>query len=167
MDRLLLPLAQLVAFAGILAGAYAVVVSAKTTAVATTASEPRAQRAEQQAQPQEIPGQQMARDAALPPRIGAPISAARPPVPLLLNPRPMREAAESQPAEATPDSAVTGQTDQKVPSDAGAKAMIEADGYKNARAVAKAPDGSWRGFAMRGAVEVAVSVDDHGNVSTQ
>ena len=45
--------------------------------------------------------------------------------------------------------------------------MIEADGYRNVKSLAKAPDGSWRGLAMRGTVEVAVSVDDNGRVSTQ
>jgi hypothetical protein len=156
MHRRLFPLAELAAFAGILAGGYTVVAAARATALAESASEPRDK--------QEIAGEVPARVAA---RIGAPISTARPPVPLLLSSRSPQGSVNAQPAEMTSDSTVTEQTDKKVASDAAAKAMIEADGYKKARAVAKAPDGSWRGFAMRGAVEVAVSVDDSGNVTTQ
>ena len=107
-----------------------------------------------------------------------PVETTRPPVPLLLSarsPQGSQRSEEARPAEATPDNtavaqtdkSVTEQTDKKVSSDAAAKAMIEADGYKNVRSVAKAPDGSWRGFAMRGTVEVAISVDGSGNVSTQ
>jgi hypothetical protein len=42
--------------------------------------------------------------------------------------------------------------------------MIEADGYKNVRSLVQAPDGAWRGLAMRGAAEIAISVDAKGRV---
>ena len=146
MDRRLFPLAELAALAAIVAAGYTVVSSAKDTAAAA------------------IPAQQVAPEAAPPPQVAirtaAPLAAARPPVPLLLSPRPPYETADSRPAEATPEKGTTEAA-------AWAKAMIEADGYKKVRAVARAPDGRWRGLAMRGAVEIAVSVDDNGNVSAQ
>jgi len=148
MDRRLFPLAELAAFAGILAAGYTVVSSAKATADAAIVAP--------------IPAQQVAAEATLPPqaRTAAPILAARPPVPLLLSPHPPRQTTDSPPAEATPEKATAEAA-------ARAKALIEADGYKRVRAVARAPDGRWRGLALRGAEEVAVSVDDNGNVSTQ
>ena len=54
---------------------------------------------------------------------------------------------------------------QAASSDAAAKASIEMDGYRNVKALVCAPDGSWHGRAMRGTVEIAVSVDPNGNVS--
>ncbi len=42
--------------------------------------------------------------------------------------------------------------------------MVEADGYKNVKSLVQAPDGAWRGLAMRGAVEMAISVDANGRV---
>jgi hypothetical protein len=53
--------------------------------------------------------------------------------------------------------------DRKETSDALARAMIEADGYKNVRSLVQEPDGAWRGL-MRGAVEIAISVDANGRV---
>jgi hypothetical protein len=117
----------------------------------------------------------------------AAIATTRPPVPLVLNSRPPAPGGSkaASPALAPPVNAPpvdapqvdasadssnpdrTGQTDSKVSSAAAAKAMIEADGYKNVRSVTKAPDGSWRGVGMRGTVEVALSVDSDGNVRTQ
>jgi hypothetical protein len=48
-----------------------------------------------------------------------------------------------------------------------AKAAVELDGYKNVRGLEKGPDGIWRGRAMRGRTEIAIRVDDSGNVSAQ
>lgn len=48
-----------------------------------------------------------------------------------------------------------------------AKAAVERDGYKNVRALEKGPDGVWRGRAMRGSTEIAIRVDDSGNVSAE
>jgi hypothetical protein len=69
-----------------------------------------------------------------------------------------------QPTAPTTEGAVTEPTDKRLTSDATAKAMVEADGYKNVRALVQAPDGVWRGLAMRGAVEIAISVDANGRV---
>jgi hypothetical protein len=46
-----------------------------------------------------------------------------------------------------------------------AKAAIEQDGYRNVRALVKGADGTWRGRAMRGSTEIAVTVDAGGSVS--
>lgn len=48
-----------------------------------------------------------------------------------------------------------------------AKAAVELDGYKNVRGLEKGPDGVWRGRAMRGRTEIAIRVDDAGNVSAE
>jgi hypothetical protein len=148
MDLRLFSLAELAAFTGILAGGYTVVSSAREPAAAAMAA--------QASEPQSVvPPQIVARTPA-------PIPAARPPVPLLLTSRPPPRASDTPPAVAEP-------ADMQASAEAAAraKAMIEADGYKRVRAVEKAPDGRWRGLALRGAEEVAVSVDDNGNVSTQ
>jgi len=46
-----------------------------------------------------------------------------------------------------------------------AKVAIEQDGYRNVRALTMGADGTWRGRAMRGSTEIAVSVDANGSVS--
>ena len=48
-----------------------------------------------------------------------------------------------------------------------AKAAVERDGYKNVHALEQGPDGVWRGRAMRGRTEIAIRVDDNGNVSAE
>lgn len=50
---------------------------------------------------------------------------------------------------------------------AGARARIEADGYKDVQGLNRNPDGSWRGQALRGNARVGVGVDARGNVSSQ
>ena len=50
-------------------------------------------------------------------------------------------------------------------SEAAAKAAIEADGYRQVKGLARGSDGQWRGRALRGSAEVAVTVDVRGNVS--
>ena len=50
-------------------------------------------------------------------------------------------------------------------SDGAAKASIEMDGYRNVKSLARSADGRWHGRAMRGTVEIAVSVGPDGNVS--
>ena len=157
MERRLLPLAELAAVIGILAGGYTMVSSAKDSAGTAAPAEAT--------KPQAVPPPRIAA------RTAAPIPAARAPVPLLLSPHPPRDVPA---AEVTPDGAAapdtqTGPADEQATAEAAAraKALIEADGYKKVRDVARAPDGRWRGLAMRGATEVAVSVDDNGNVSTQ
>jgi len=53
----------------------------------------------------------------------------------------------------------------EAPSDTAAKTSIELDGYRNVRGLVKLPDGMWHGRAMRGRVEIAVSVDANGSVA--
>lgn len=49
---------------------------------------------------------------------------------------------------------------------AGARARIEADGYKDVQGLNRGPDGTWRGQAMRGNARVGVGVDARGNVTS-
>jgi hypothetical protein len=46
-----------------------------------------------------------------------------------------------------------------------AKAAIEADGYKDVRALTRGPDGVWKASALRGQTEVLLSVGPTGSVS--
>jgi hypothetical protein len=108
---------------------------------------------------------------AAPSKLASNVKALRAPVPLLVGkhdayfdestvadlataPTTTQAISESQPAPA-----------QAASSDAAAKASIEMDGYRNVKALVRAPDGSWHGRAMRGTVEIAVSVGPDGNVS--
>lgn len=50
---------------------------------------------------------------------------------------------------------------------AAAQAKIAADGYSNVQGLARQPDGSWKGKAMRGGAMVDVTVDASGNVVTK
>jgi hypothetical protein len=108
------------------------------------------------------------------------IVAARPPVPLLA-PSHTTFFEEAQPATTTVSTATADalapqpqdKTDSKADSSGpnasvlSAKAMIEADGYKNVSGLVKAPDGTWTGVALRGATQVAIKVDASGSVSQQ
>ena len=89
--------------------------------------------------------------------------ATRSPVPLLLSKRSPVDPATAAAWEADPPAA------NAVPpgkmTEAAAKAAIEADGYKSVRALSQGPDGGWKASALRGAVEVLVSVGSTGNVS--
>ena len=95
---------------------------------------------------------------------------ARPPVPLLRQPNPVLETALSrgEPARATstPAPETPPVTVLRPLADTATKA-IEADGYKRVRVTERDANGNWRGRAFRGETEVAVSVDDAGNVSLQ
>ena len=154
-----LPFAELILFSGILAGGYVIVAAAKSTAtpVAVSARHDKQPTASEAANPASAPAPTLA-----PPTR---ISSAMPPVPL----RTSRHATywiedPPPPPATTTEGSVTTQTDKKATSDLAAKAMIEADGYKNVRSLVRAPDGAWRGLAMRGAVEIAISVDANGGV---
>jgi hypothetical protein len=98
------------------------------------------------------------------------IASARSPVPLLITPH--TEFFSAEPQQVATVTAANVAEPQQTPEKTetvvtSAKAMIEADGYKNVTALVKAPDGVWTGVALRGATQVAVSVDAAGNVSTQ
>lgn len=58
-----------------------------------------------------------------------------------------------------------GQSAASADSADAAKASIESDGYRRVSGLVRGTDGVWRGRAMRGATEVAVSVDALGNVT--
>ncbi len=111
--------------------------------------------------------------AAQPEKKKSTITAVRPPVPLLPSPRHTEFFSdETQPATtptiATLASAATPDGQDKVDTaDAGqaARKMIEADGYKNVSGLAKAPDGTWTGYALRGTTRISIKVDATGNVS--
>lgn len=60
-----------------------------------------------------------------------------------------------------------GPGDARSGNSSSAKAAVERDGYKNVHALEKGPDGLWRGRAMRGSTEIAIRVDDSGNVSAE
>lgn len=152
--RLLFPVAELVAFAGIVAGGYLVIASSGATALPPAANERPVEQAAQQPG-ERPPAASVAR--AMP----ATLPTARLPVPLLVSHRTPFE----DPAPA--DAAVPEQKDTTADSGAAAKAMIEADGYKGVKSLVRTADGLWRGIALRGNVEVAVSVDANGSVSTQ
>jgi len=156
MSRRLFPFAELMLFAGILASGYVIVASTTATAIpvaATTRSDkPTAREA--------------ANPAALAPPPAPPtrISSAKPPVPLRTSRHPTYWSEDPKPPPAATEGAVAAQTEKRATSDAAAKAMIEADGYKNVSSLVQRPDGSWRGLAMRGAVEVAISLEADGRV---
>ena len=102
------------------------------------------------------------------------VSTTRPPVPLVLSNRPSliaktadvaeRDAAPASAAANTVDA--TNQESNERTADF-AKSAIEFDGYKSVKALTMGADGLWHGRAMRGATEIAVSVDAAGNVSAQ
>jgi hypothetical protein len=103
----------------------------------------------------------------------------RPPVPLLLRTRrhvfvPAPEVAGDGSPVAGDGSPVAGDSAplDKIVAPAGnkmsenaAKAVIEADGYKDVHALSRASDGTWTARALRGETEVSLSVDLAGNVS--
>ena len=68
-------------------------------------------------------------------------------------------AGETAPAGTTPVDAILGGL-----TEGDAKAAIEADGYRKARVVSRAADGTWHARALRGATEVSLRVDAQGNV---
>jgi hypothetical protein len=51
--------------------------------------------------------------------------------------------------------------------EAAARSKIEGAGYSSVKGLTMAPDGTWRGIAMRNNVEVAVSIDSSGRVASQ
>ena len=51
--------------------------------------------------------------------------------------------------------------------EAAVRSKIEGAGYTSVKGLTMAPDGTWRGIGIRDNVEVAVSVDPAGNISSQ
>jgi hypothetical protein len=154
MSRRRFPFAELILFSGILAGGYTIVAAAKVTATPVAASDRHNKQptASEAANPASAPAPTLASRTEY--------SSAKPPVPLRTSRRATHWIEDPQ----RPTAPTSEATDKKVTSDLTAKAMIEADGYKSVRSLVQAPDGGWRGLAMRGPVEIAVSVDANGRV---
>lgn len=91
----------------------------------------------------------------------APLAERRPPVPLLMKPRPTIEVA-SYSADAP---GTTLQADAPGAGEASARSAVEADGYKGVKILGPAANGGWRASALRGATRITVTVDAQGNVA--
>jgi hypothetical protein len=82
------------------------------------------------------------------------------PVPILLATQEVTTPQSVNPDDALPNDTVLGEMTESA-----AKAAIEADGYKGVRILQRAADGGWRAQALRGTIEVGLSVDLRGSVS--
>lgn len=82
----------------------------------------------------------------------------RAPVPLLLKPRPVVEAAFAGELTTVPEEAVGFD-------DKAAKAAIEADGYRGVRILRKGGDGVWHATGLRGTTAVMLTVNADGAVT--
>ena len=111
----------------------------------------------------------LAPPAAPPSKPASTLKAQRAPVPLLVgahdNYFDERAVADTPTAPATVKPSGDMQQASAAASDSAARASIEMDGYRNVKALVRAPDGVWHGNAMRGGTEIAISVDPSGNVS--
>ncbi len=108
---------------------------------------------------------------AVPPTVAAlPIQSAplaaeagRPPVPILFTDRRAIALAEGRVWETLSrgnDVAPPGRITEMA-----AKSAMEADGYTGVRGLSRGPDGKWKATALRGEVEVQLSVGSTGDVS--
>ena len=105
--------------------------------------------------------------APVPSKLASNVKTLKAPVPLLVGKHDQYFDVSTLPETAPTPGLKTTDVQQvsAAPSDSTAKTSIEMDGYRNVRALARSPDGSWHGRAMRGGTEIAVSVDPNGNVS--
>jgi hypothetical protein len=101
--------------------------------------------------------------SVLPARSAPSLDATRPPVPVVSSPR--RSFVPANDAASTPSPSAAATVPPGTVSEAAAKAAIEADGYKNVRALARGSDGVWKATALRGQAEVQLSVGLTGRVS--
>jgi hypothetical protein len=157
-DRLL-PLVATAVLACTLVGGFMIVSSsgARPIAVASAAGE----------QSSGSPVSGVAAGMAPPTKPARSISSARPPVPLVRRHHAAQYVENPRQPEVATEGVVTNIPEAAGSSAAQAKAMIEADGYRNVQALVRTADGAWRGSALRGATEVAVNVDSSGRVWTQ
>ncbi len=109
---------------------------------------------------QPAPQAVLPKPSALPVRNASlPSETTRQPVPILLSHRrPVVAATDSYPPN--DNAAPSGDMTELV-----AKAAIEADGYRGVHTLSRGPNGVWKARALRGAIEVLVSVDATGGVS--
>lgn len=89
--------------------------------------------------------------------------ATRPPVPVLFSHRRPFVPADEAVSTLSPSAAVT--TPPASMTATAVKAAIEADGYKGVRALSLGSDGVWKASALRGQIEVLLSVGPTGSVS--
>ena len=82
------------------------------------------------------------------------------PVPTLLTTQSAAAPQFVYPDDVLPNDSILGEMTESA-----AKAAIEADGYKGVRILQRAADGGWRARALRGTIEVGLSVDLRGSVS--
>jgi hypothetical protein len=120
--------------------------------------------------PMPVVARQPAPTSAVPASAPAPvvkaasIEARRPPVPLLMKPRPTIAPPLYDADAVGPEVPVrTGDGS----GESAAKAAIEADGYKRAKVVRQGENGIWYAKAMRGTTEVSLTVDATGRVSLE
>ena len=92
------------------------------------------------------------------------LEARRAPVPLVRHVRPSVAPPPTVPAEPAPDAEAQAQDDLERK---GARAAVEADGYKRVTVLGKASNGTWRAKAYRGTTEVRLTVDGTGRVSME
>lgn len=88
----------------------------------------------------------------------ASVETRRAPVPLLLKPRPVVEAAFANELETVPEE--PAEFDDKA-----AKAAIEADGYRGVQILRKGGDGVWHATGLRGRTAVMLTVNADGAVT--
>lgn len=133
-----------------------VVASAASAAKFAPLTEPKAETARSQPSPAVV---------SIPVR-KASVEVRQAPVPLQWGYKHETVAVAAGEAPTIADLASKVVTDQAADAgESGAKSAIEADGYKGVRGLVRGPDGSWRGKAMRGRMEVAIRVNPDGSVS--
>ena len=94
-----------------------------------------------------------------------PMEARQAPVPLHMRERPPVIVPQTAEGAAVAMPAPAAATD--VEGGSFAKSAIEADGYRSVKNLVAGSDGTWRARALRGQVEVVLTVDREGRVSTE
>lgn len=94
----------------------------------------------------------------------ASFEANRPPVPILFAHRPgsgpITGASSDDVSHDDAATVTNGVSSQRI-----ARAAIERDGYKGVRSLRRRSDGAWNARALRGSVDIEVTVDAAGNVT--
>lgn len=92
------------------------------------------------------------------------LETSRPPVPILLARRPGDGAIASASGDSVPRDDAAALTNG-ILSEGIARAAILRDGYKGIHSLRPRSDGSWKARALRGSVDIEVTVDPAGNVT--
>lgn len=93
------------------------------------------------------------------------VEARQAPVPLQMRERPPVNLPQTVESAAVATPALAAATDAEGGSFA--RSAIEADGYRAVKNIVPGADGTWRARALRGKVEVVLTVDREGRVSTE